>query len=234
MTDSTLSRDMALRIALAARVLHEPDPARILRVLEDAVGLPPNPKRLNRLTPDALKGAAGGELADLEPERLQQVLDHLQGQAPVLGDELPEVEPYAEGQMPGSIRVACASNDGEQLDGHFGSCRRFLVYQVSADEARLVDVRLPEEGQAAEEKNALRAQAIADCQLVYVMSIGGPAAAKVVKAGVHPIKVPAGGAAREQVARLGAVLADAPPPWLAKVIGQAPEQRVRFEQAVES
>jgi hypothetical protein len=34
-----------------------------------------------------------------------------------------------------SIRIACASNRGERLDGHFGSCARFLIYQVSATDS---------------------------------------------------------------------------------------------------
>ena len=44
--------------------------------------------------------------------------------------ELP-IKPYQEGDMPNSIRIAVASNTGEQLDGHFGSCHRYLIYQLS-------------------------------------------------------------------------------------------------------
>lgn len=33
-----------------------------------------------------------------------------------------------------------AANGGEQIDGHFGFCHRFLVYQVSKD-SRLIDCR---------------------------------------------------------------------------------------------
>ena len=45
--------------------------------------------------------------------------------------------------MPGSIRVACASNGGEVLDGRSGSARRFLIYQVSAETVRLIDTPPP-------------------------------------------------------------------------------------------
>jgi len=144
----------------------------------------------------------------------------------------PEVEPYAEGDMPGSIRVACASNGGELLDGHFGSARCFLVYQVSPSESRLIGVRVPSDADA-EDKNAHRAGLIVDCQLLYVASIGGPAAAKVVKVGVHPIKDAEGGPARERIRALQELLASKIPPWLAKVMGKAPEERVRFERAEE-
>ena len=54
---------------------------------------------------------------------------------------IPTPQPYTDGDMPDSIRVACASNSGDLLNGHFGSCERFLVYQVSQAEYRLIDVR---------------------------------------------------------------------------------------------
>ncbi len=126
------------------------------------------------------------------------------------------------GETSGSIRVACASRGGERVDGHFGSCRRFLVYRVSADEIRLIDSRPAED--------ADRAGLIEDCHILYIQSIGGPAAAKVVKAGVLPIKVLEGGEAPEVLARLQKVLAGSPPPWLAKVMGAAPQERVRYQR----
>jgi nitrogen fixation protein NifX len=79
----------------------------------------------------------------------------------------------------------------------------------------------------AEDKNVARAEAINDCQLVYVQSIGGPAAAKVVRAGLHPVKVPIPAPAHEVLARLQAVL-DAPPPWLAKIMGVEARSLARF------
>ena len=133
-----------------------------------------------------------------------------------------------------SIRVACASSTGEELDGHFGSCPRFLVYQVDAVEIRLIDVRATDGPDARDDKNAYRASLISDCQVLFVASIGGPAAAKVIKIGVYPIKHLTGGNARERVAALQTVLATAPPPWLAKVMGQDEESRVRFERSTES
>ena len=69
---------------------------------------------------------------------------------------------------------------------------------------------------------------IADCQILFVASIGGPAAAQVVKAGIHPIKDPQGGNVRARLGELQDKLANAPPPWLAKAMGHAAEERVRF------
>lgn len=120
--------------------------------------------------------------------------------------------------MSGSIRVACASNDGAILDGHFGSCERFLIYQVSPAELTLIEARETAATDDAEDRNVARARLINDCQVVFIQSIGGPAAAKVVRAGVHPVKVPKPAPAREVLVKLQTALVS-PPPWLAKVMG---------------
>ena len=59
--------------------------------------------------------------------------------------------------------------------------------------------------------------------MLYVASIGGPAAAKVIKAEIHPIKDAAGGSARDRMAALQGILA-------AKAMGQTPEEPIRFER----
>jgi nitrogen fixation protein NifX len=182
------------------------------------------------LTVKSLKAAADGEFADFDTGTLNTALAYLKGERGIVADPSPVVEAYSTGEMPGSIRVACASNKAEKLDGHFGSCRRFLIYQVSQTEARLIDVRPVDEAEAADDKNGYRSSLVDDCQLLFVVSIGGPAAARVVRAGVHPIKKPEMGEARAAIQALQSRIGPDAPPWLAKVMGQTPEQRVRFEQ----
>ena len=228
MNDAPISGEIALRIALAARALPDTEPRRLLTVLDDAVGLPPTEPKLRALKIKELKRAADGELADCPSGDLKHALAILKGEQETMDMPLPEVDAYVEGDMPDSIRVACASNVGEQLNGHFGSCQRFLIYQVSATACRLIAIRPALESPVVEDKNQYRAGLIDDCQVLYVMSIGGPPAAKVVRAGIHPIKRPDGGDARAAVQELQPVLAEAPPPWLAKIMGRAPEARVRF------
>lgn len=104
------------------------------------------------------------------------------------------------------------------LDGHFGSCERFLIYQLTPEALRLIAVRPTLEADHEEDRNAARAALIADCDVVFIQSIGGPAAAKVVRAAVHPVKVPRPESARGVLARLQISLRQ-PPPWLAKVMG---------------
>ncbi|WP_295389617.1 dinitrogenase iron-molybdenum cofactor biosynthesis protein [uncultured Thiodictyon sp.] len=229
---SPISEDLALRIGLAARALPDTDPARLIRVLGAAVGLPPTVEKLAALKVKDLRAAADGELGDIDLDALKAALAHLKGEGIVDSAPPPPLDAYTDGDMPGSIRVACASDTGDHLDGHFGAARRFLIYQVSAAECRLIDVRRVDDT-GAEDRNAYRAGLIADCQVLYVASIGGPAAAKVIKLDIHPIKDAAGGSARERMVRLQETLSHQAPPWLAKVMGMAPQERIRFERTCE-
>ncbi len=139
------------------------------------------------------------------------------------------IHPLSENDMPDSIRVAIASNNEGMLDGHFGSCVQFLIYQVSPEEIRLVDVRPTDGKEVAGEKNAYLAELISDCHILYVSSIGGPAAAKVVKHSIHPIKQVCEVDAKDVLSKLQGVISCMPPPWLAKVMGHSEEARMRFE-----
>jgi nitrogen fixation protein NifX len=218
---------------LAARELPDTDPARLLRVLNDAIGLPPTAKKLSSLKVVDLKSAADGEFSDCDTSAIKSALAYLKGEHALERGPLPEIEAYQEGDMPNSIRVAFASNKSDMLDGHFGSCRRFLIYQINSDANRLVDIRTVDQNVDVDDKNAYRVTLIDDCQLLFVGSIGGPAAAKVVRAGVHPIKKPQAGPIRDEISSLQSVIGDDASPWLAKVMGQNPQERIRFEQELE-
>jgi nitrogen fixation protein NifX len=130
-------------------------------------------------------------------------------------------------RIPHSIQIACASNQGERLDGHFGSCARFLIYQVSATEARLIAVRpAPVVTRLSVDHSAERVALISDCDLLCVLSIGGPAAARVVNSGVHPFKRPQAEDISALLRELQQVLAGDPPRWLARIVGRTREECV--------
>lgn len=231
-----MSRDVALRIGLAARALPDIESAELIQVLVKALGMPLTEEKLSRLTVRELQEAADSLFNETPLPAVKQALDFLWGKNSIeVSDEaLPTPQAYQDGDMPGSIRVAVASNNGEKLDGHFGSCARFLIYQVSADDARLIDIRsMASAPSKSDDKNAYRAEQIADCDVLYVVSIGGPAAAKVVRQDIHPIKFPNGGDAVEAIAEMKKTLGQNPPPWLAKIMGKAAEERVRFEREEE-
>ncbi|MBN2752934.1 MAG: hypothetical protein JXQ84_09530 [Rhodospirillaceae bacterium] len=222
-TAHSITEAIALRIGLAARALPDVEPQRLIQALLDALkGKAPTPTTLQTLTVRRLKEALDGALSDQPNTQLKEAVAFLRGETAIteVADTVPTPIPYPDGDLPGSIRVALASNSAESLDGHFGTCVRFLIYQVSPTEARLIDVRRAENGRTIEmDKNDLRAEQIKDCELLYVVSIGGPAAAKVVRRDIHPVKKPDGGEARVVLAELQGALA-MPPPWLAKAMGQ--------------
>lgn len=223
----SITREAALRIALAARELGTLSAPELVSALVARLGLPLTEAKLAAVTVADLQLAMQGDEVvepDFPKEQLKQAVRLLWGEG-VVHSELPPLASYAEGDMPVSVRVACASNRGQLLDGHFGSCERFLIYQVSPVEMRLIDARPTLAADQAEDRNVARAALISDCQIVYVQSIGGPATAKVVRAGVHPVK--AGGTAEEILTRLQQALLQ-PPPWLARIMGVTAGSLARF------
>lgn len=228
-----LSRELALRIALASRVLPGVDVPKLIGVLHEKVGSPLSDEKLKSITVTNLKTGIGsldgeedGEDIGIGLENIKLAVRYLWGEEE--GDEdLPQVQPYKEGDIPNSIRVAIASNSGELLNGHFGSCIRFLVYQLSKDDLRLIDIRSTVEADSAEDRNLFRATMIGDCHVLFIQSIGGPAAAKVIRADIYPIKIPEVIDAIDQLHEFQKVF-DAPPPWMAKALGIGAEERKRF------
>jgi nitrogen fixation protein NifX len=231
---SPITREVALRIGLAARALPGIEARALAPALAERFGLPLTEAALSKVTVSDLKALIQGDDVvepDYSSEQLKEAVRLLWGEGVESDIKLP-TQAFTEGDMPGSIRVAIASNSEENLDGHFGSCERFLIYQVAPAEARLIDIRSTADAEQAEDRNAARSALIADCQVVYVHSIGGPAAAKVVRAGVHPVKVPQAAPARETLAQLQTTL-QAPPPWLAKIMGVKASTLSRFADLAE-
>ncbi len=222
-----LSDDIALRIGLAARALALPEPRPLLRALIDIMGEPITATKLSRLRAQRLRHATGRLFENIDATSLQAALSFLKGQGIETPPEpLPLIERVDASEMNESLLIACASNSRENIDGHFGSCLRFLIYRVSAQRIALIDLREPDRPPPDIDRNAFRAELINDCDVLYTVSIGGPASAKVIRAGLHPIKLSETVNAREEMGRLQQVLRrDAPPPWLQKAMGSTPKVR---------
>ncbi|MDO8926741.1 MAG: dinitrogenase iron-molybdenum cofactor biosynthesis protein [Sideroxyarcus sp.] len=233
-TTTVITKAAALRIAQAARVLADVNAGAFAAKLGDNLGLPITEEKLAKVTVADIKLILSGEETvdpDMDSASIKLAVRHLWGQS-ADAEDLPPLSVYKDGDMPGSLRVAVASNTEENLDGHFGSCPRFLIYQVGPEDIRLIEIRSTSLADDAEDKNVARANLIKDCQIVYVQSIGGPAAAKAVRANIHPVKAPEGGKASIALQRLQAVL-DAPPPWLAKILGVEAKSLSRFADTEE-
>jgi len=118
------------------------------------------------------------------------------------------------------LRIAVATTDGTAVDEHFGRSVRFDVYDLDADVSRLVERRSLTPVEGHDERAPSRIDAVRDCAIVHVTSIGPGAAAQVVSAGIMPLKVTDGTPVADVVGRLQQVLGGTPPPWLRKVVGR--------------
>ena len=237
MLDQPISNEVALRIALAAKALPDISVRELITALQtnfDEI----TEDSLSNLTVTQLKRSFGNiydvdegewegeDASNQEITALKEAVRILWGETEQCQQPLP-IEPYHDGDMPNSIRIAVASNTGEQLDGHFGSCHRYLIYQLSADTIKLIDVRSALEADLSDNKNQFRVNLIKDCPVLYVVSIGGPAAAKVIQANIYPMKKESGGAIRDLLKELQQAIATSPPPWLAKILGIDASHRVK-------
>jgi nitrogen fixation protein NifX len=124
------------------------------------------------------------------------------------------------------IRLAIASTTGRALDAHFGSATKFVVYEVSATDSQFIEVidfsgASDESGlhsAAQEDRITAKITSLQGCQLLLVLAIGGPVAARVVKAGIHPIKVASAEPIATVTDKMQALIAGNPPPWLRKLL----------------
>lgn len=232
MSVMSLDRDTALRIALAGRALPDIGVGTLIEALVERLGKPLTLEALSRITVTDLKTGLGSVDGEEDGEDIGIGLEAMKLAVRILwgetedDDTLPAPLPYST-ELPGSIRVAISSNSGTNLDGHYGSCLRYLVYQVSADELRLIDIRSAAAADLADDRNAFRAALISDCQVLYVVSVGGPAAAKIINAGIYPIKKIEGGEAETILRDLQHVMRSSPPPWLAKILGIGETERLK-------
>ena len=125
-----------------------------------------------------------------------------------------------------ALRVAIASNDLETLDAHFGSARKIAVYDVWKTGARFVSVHefstaTDQKGRHDELEDRIgpKIDALAGCTLVFALAVGGPSAARMVRAGMHPIKRKEPEPIQAVIEQVQVMLKGNPPPFLRKVLG---------------
>ncbi len=134
------------------------------------------------------------------------------------------------------MRVAFATQDRQTVDAHFASARTFMFYDVGPDghtflEAVQFDNVSNEEGQHqddGDDRLASKIKALEGSALLFVRAIGGPAAARVVRARVHPIKLSADETISAVIDKVRGMLKSNPPPWLRKAIRDANAGPDRF------
>lgn len=136
------------------------------------------------------------------------------------------------------MKVAFATQDLKTLDAHFAGARTFAIYEVGRDGARFLealrfDRASNEDGIHADDGHDrldARIAALDGCALLFVLAIGGPAAARVVAHRIHPVKLPRPEPIADICDRLVEMLNGTPPPWLRKAL-RAPDANRSFADA---
>jgi nitrogen fixation protein NifX len=134
------------------------------------------------------------------------------------------------------LRIAVATEDLKSLNAHFGSARRFAVYDVTSTDSRFVEAvsfsDVSNESGAhqkdGDDKIGPKVDALTGCHLLFVLAIGGPAAARVVNAHIHPVKLPKPETIESIIGRVQTMMNGNPPPWLRKVMGAQAERSMDF------
>ncbi|SMF28224.1 Dinitrogenase iron-molybdenum cofactor [Alteromonadaceae bacterium Bs31] len=221
MKTQALNDEVALRIGLAVKELQGVNTSDLLKLLITIMGEPITQSKLARLRAKKVRSLGEDVFKGIDASQFEKAFALLKGRG--IRQYLhpkPEFESGVFCEISGSLRVACASDRGESIDGSFAECVRFLIYQVSPDYLRLIDIREPSQKIARAERNQARASLLQDCALVYSTGIGAAAAAKAIKAGVQPITLSAANA-QDALSKLQEVLAQInPPPWLVKAMGK--------------
>ena len=153
----------------------------------------------------------------------------------MLAQRLQLVEP-AEPTTDLRLRIAVATQDLKTLNAHFGSARRFAVYDVTPTDHRFVEAvsfgdvsnETGAHQKDGDDKIGPKVEALTGCHLLFVLAIGGPAAAKVVSAHIHPVKLPKPETIDSIVSRVQTMMTGNPPPWLRKVMGTQAERSMDF------
>jgi nitrogen fixation protein NifX len=119
------------------------------------------------------------------------------------------------------MKVAFATKDGENINDHFGWAKEFAIYDVSKNGYVLsAIVKVEEDLNEEDGKINAKIEAIKEASILYCEAIGPTAAAKVVKARIHPIKVVEPTSIKNACERLVEMLAKNPPPWIKRIIAR--------------
>ncbi len=128
------------------------------------------------------------------------------------------------------MKVAFATTDGGTIDEHFGRAGMFAIYDITKQGHQFVEMRKFADGMdrsvtdtkdqgplhdSAVERKVAR---LSDCKLVYLIEIGGPSAARLVKKGILPMKMKDPIRIDEALKQLSEMIHHSPPPWIRKAM----------------
>ncbi len=197
------------RLFALVQMIPELPAQNVINWLSDDGAHPPDIAGLEGLSISRLESTWPGDPDSMTFDRWQQVLACLHGELP---EHLSVI--HSSHRAP-QLQVAFASQDGLTINGHFGQCRLFFLYGFDDNGYWLSGLRrfadVP-----GEESNETRVRLVEDCQLLFCEAIGGPAAARLIRYNIHPMKVSVGTTIDEQCQAVSQMLSGSLPPWLAR------------------
>ncbi|MFA6788526.1 MAG: NifB/NifX family molybdenum-iron cluster-binding protein [Arcobacteraceae bacterium] len=113
----------------------------------------------------------------------------------------------------GTLKIAFATTDLENIDSHFGSAKQFAVYDVSKESITACEIIRIEEKDTDKTVQLLK-----PIDIVYFTDIGATAAAKIINSGIFPIKYKDIVLIDDELKKLKDMLNSNPPPFIKKII----------------
>lgn len=118
------------------------------------------------------------------------------------------------------VKIAFASSDRKAVDQHFGAAEAFVIYELSEDDAHVVEAVEFHDSDTAmdghEGKLAGKIALLDGCAAVYCNAVGASAIKQLLAAGIQPMKVEEGASVDELLCGLNQAMLSDPPPWMAK------------------
>jgi len=130
-----------------------------------------------------------------------------------------------------AMKVAFASKDMETINAHFGGAKEFVIYDVNKDGFTLSGVIKTDTSELnGDDKTDFKVKALKGINIMYCESIGGTAAAKVIRGGINPMKVQEPRKIVEVAAELVEMINGNPPPWVKKIMNIQTQNDPRLER----
>lgn len=117
-----------------------------------------------------------------------------------------------------TVKIAFATSDRKAVNQHFGAAEAFAIYEVSENDAKLIEVAefMETAMDGHEGKLAAKVELLGDCAAVYCNAAGASAIQQLLAGGIQPMRVDEGSAIEELLCGLQKNLVEEPPVWLAK------------------
>lgn len=123
------------------------------------------------------------------------------------------------GSTPNTMKIAFATKDMETINAHFGGAKEFVVYNLGKDGFELSGViKTDTSSLSGDDKTDFKVQALQGINIMYCESIGGTAAAKVIRGGINPMKVQEPRRIEDVLKELLVMVNDNPPPWVKRIM----------------